>query len=406
VLVYGLICSIWQTEEHKRKRISATVNKYFPKTKVYPYSSARSSIAACLSAWGIGPGDKVLISAFTCLAVPTGIIAVGAKPIYADVNPASLNNSEDQLINLIEDRVKAIIVQHTMGFGVSFSKLRIIAEERNILIIEDCALSWGASQAGVLLGSKADAVIFSLELSKTISTGWGGVLLSRNNKLSVLLDKHYASLDKPGIVRVIKETLQTAISGICQKPEIHWFGKYIIYLFFKFKIFKYSTPVNEIKGSPSPDFILKLAGPQLSLLVFQWKKMGEIQLQFANNLSFITNGLAGLENFKIPEYVDLNHAVSPRICFYTEDRKLFTDWFLKNGVEVGYWFDGPLSPLPESEKFNFDPELFPNANDVASHIVNLPSHCRLTPNDIRKITSLIKNYLLEYPEKKLTWLGN
>lgn len=406
VLVYGLFCSIWQREDYQRKKISTAINKHFPNTKVFSYSSARSSIAACLDAWGIGPGDKVLISAFTCLAVPTGIIAVGAKPIYADVNPLSLNNSESQLINLIEDNVKAIIIQHTMGFGVSFSKLIEIAAERNILLIEDCALSWGAVQSGVLLGSKADAVIFSMELSKTISTGWGGVLLSRNKKLSILLDEKYASLGKPKIGRVIKETFQTAISGICQKPEFHWFGKYIIYLFFKFNIFKYSTPVNEIKGHPSPDFILRLALPQLFLLAFQWKKMSEIQVKYDKNISYFISGIGELENFKIVDYADLNRAVSPRICFYTDDRKLFTDWFLENGVEVGYWFDGPLSPLPESEKFNFDPELFPNANAVASHIVNLPFHCRLTHRDVRKIASLVRNYLLKYPGKKLIWLGD
>ena len=405
VLAYGLFCSIWQRKDYKRKKISSAINKHFPNTKVFPYSSARSSIAACLGACGIGPGDKVLISAFTCLAVPTGIIAVGAKPIYADVNPLSLNNSESQLINLIEDNVKAIIIQHTMGFGVSFSKLIEIAAERNILLIEDCALSWGAVQKGVLLGSKADAVIFSMELSKTISTGWGGVLLSRNKKLSILLDEHYGSLGKPNIGRVIKETFQTAISGICQKPEFHWLGKYIIYLFFKFNIFKYSTPVNEIKGHPSPDFILRLALPQLFLLAFQWKKMSEIQVKYDKNISYFINCIGELENFKVVEYADLNHAVSPRICFYTDDRKLFTDWFFENGVEVGYWFDGPLSPLPESEKFNFHPELFPNANAIASHIVNLPFHCRLTHSDVRKLASLLRKYLLKYPERKLIWLG-
>ncbi len=212
-------------------------------------------------------------------------------------------------------------------------------------------------------------------------------------------------LGKPGLKRVIKETFQTAISGICQKPRIHWIGKYIIYLFFKLKIFKYSTPENEIKGSPSYDFILKLAGPQLLLSAFQWKKMRAIQFQHSKNVSYITSYLGKIHNFKISEYDDLKHSVSPRICFYTEDRQLFTDWFFENGVEVGYWFDGPLSPLPESEKFNFDPELFPNAKDVASHIVNLPFHCRLTHNDLRKIASLIRNYLLKYPEKKLIWLG-
>ena len=199
VLVYGFISAIWETDEQKRRKISECVNKYFPNTKVYSYSSARSSIAACLGGWGIGPGDKVLISAFTCLAVPTGIIAVGAKPIYADIKPLNLNNGEDQLISLIDERVKAIIVQHTMGFGVSFSKLKEIASEKGILIIEDCALSWGAEQSGVLLGSIADAVIFSMELSKTISTGWGGILLSRNDKLSIHLNEHYEMLGSRGL---------------------------------------------------------------------------------------------------------------------------------------------------------------------------------------------------------------
>lgn len=406
ILFYGFLSSIWQSSDSRERKFTETVNKYYPDTKIYTYSSARGSIAACLNGWGIGVGDKVLLSAFTCLAVPTGIIAVGATPVYADINPKSLNNSEDTLIGLLDKDVKAVIVQQTMGFSVNFAKLQEIARKKNILIIEDCALSWGAKSQGVLLGSFADAAIFSMELSKTISTGWGGVLISRNDKLSTKLTEQYQNLSQPSFARSVKEAFQTGVSGICQKPEIHWIGKYIIYVLFKLNLFKYSTPVNEVKGIIANDFKLKLGTIQLVLLAFQWKKLNEIQKNANFNLNYIINRVSGFKNLKIPQYNDISGIVSPRICFYTQDIQLFSDWFLRQGIEVGFWFDGPLSPLPESEKFNYNCDSFPNSKILAQHIVNLPFHNRLTKQDVKKITLLLEGFLLKYPDQELIWLGN
>lgn len=406
VLFYGLISSIWQNSESRQRKVTKKVNQYYLDTEVYTYSSARGSIAACLNAWEIGVGDKVVISAFTCLAVPTGIIAVGATPVYADTNPLSLNNSEETLISLLDIDVKAVIVQHTMGFAVNFLKLRELAKKKNILIIEDCALSWGATSQGLLLGSLADAAIFSLELSKTISTGWGGVLISRNDKLSKNLTEQYRNLAKPSFSRVVKEAFQTGVSGICQKPTLHWIGKYLIFVLFKLNLFKYSTPLNEVYGNVANDFKMKLGTIQLALLDVQWEKMSKIQQCSKINSDYLIKRLSGFKNFKIPHYKDIGGIVSPRISFYTQDIQVFSEWFSSQGIEVGFWFDGPLSPSPKSERFNYDIESYPNSRDLAQHIVNLPFHNRLTKKDVKKITLLLEGFLLQYPDKDLIWLGN
>ena len=94
-------------------------------------------------------------------------------------------------------------------------------------------------------------------------------------------------------------------------------------------------------------------------------------------------------------------AVTPRVPFLVADRAEATRWFAARGVELGAWFDGPLTPPPGSRTFNYDPARYPCATAVARHIVNLPSHCRLSAADLDRLTRLVAQYAAEHAADSL-----
>ncbi len=392
-LFTSLISSIWLSPAKRRKKFHDAVKNTFKDTSVYTFTSGRGALAACLKFAGIQSGDEVLLSSFTCLAVPTAVLAVGAKPIYVDIDPESLNVKPKDLLAAITNKTKAVVIQHTFGCASELDSIIPFLKKKGLLVIEDCALALGSNYNRKLLGSFADAAIFSLELSKTLSTGWGGILLIRNSALLQQASQMYNSFNQQKSIRVAKETLQTAISSICHNPAIHFFGKYVIYLFFKIQIFRYSTPKNEVDGKPSPDFICKLSGTQASFALLQWKKMPIISYQCNENAKFLRKSLyeAGFKTVANP-ILHQDLLVSSRISFLVNDREVFKYFFEKKGIETGTWFDGPLSPLPNSPDFNYKVELYPQSYFISKYIVNIPCHSRLTETDLKNISESIKEY--------------
>jgi dTDP-4-amino-4,6-dideoxygalactose transaminase len=88
----------------------------------------RSALFHLLKALGIGPGDEVAVQAFTCLAVPLPVLAVGARPVWIDVNPNDLGMDVEDLARKIGPATKAVIVQHTFGITADIIKLKALAE--------------------------------------------------------------------------------------------------------------------------------------------------------------------------------------------------------------------------------------------------------------------------------------
>lgn len=401
ILIRGtLLYFFFKKKTSKRK--NNNILKSFEGKSVYTFSSARGAISACLDFANIGSGDEVILSSFTCLAVPTAIINLGAKPIYVDINSNTLNNDVKDILDLISPRVKAIILQHTFGNSADIKSLVKLLKNKKILLIEDCALSIGTKINDKLLGNFGDASIFSMELSKTISTGWGGVLVVKKNyfkNINLKYDNYYDN----NIFEVFRDVFQTVISAINNMPKFYFIGKYISYGLFKFNFFRYSTTENEINGLPSKKFISKLSFPFVYLANYQWNRLDHISNKCFKNHLIIQNKL------KMNGYSILNESneknkiqpISSRIAFLVKDRDLIINFFLKRGVELGKWFDGPLTPTPNSDKFNYTEKNYKNSNIISRHIVNIPCHFRLSTRDINLICNLIDEFSLKNPFQNL-----
>lgn len=382
-----------------RDQLHKQIKIFFPDAEIFSFGSARSSITFCLQSYGIGPGDEVLLSAYTCLAVPTGIIAAGAKPVYVDINKETLNMDAQLLVKSIGENVRAIILQHTLGKSADFTDILSIAKERDILIIEDCALSIGSSVKGRMLGSIGDAAIVSMELSKTFTCGWGGILLVNQEELRRRCIQSYVEVPEYTFLKSSKDLFQTLVSAFCYRSNVYsWLGKYILHFGFKFKIFRRSTPEEEYLGITSKDFLRKIGHFQGGIALIQWKYFLEGNMRAAIMGNKVRSYLID-QGIIIPGApAEGEVSVAPRVSFLVNNRAEASDYFLQRGIELGEWFDGPLSPEPSTPNFNYNKSFYTNAETIADHVVNLPCHLGLSISDLDRLNTVLRDFVRDHPD--------
>lgn len=142
------------------------------------------AIEAALYAMGIGPGDEVVVTPRTFVASASAIVRMGARPVFADVERESGNISAATVAPVLTDRTRAIIAVHLAGWPVEMGPLMALAEDRNLVVIEDAAQAHGAMLDGRMVGSLGHMSAFSFCQDKIMTTaGEGGMVTCDDERL-------------------------------------------------------------------------------------------------------------------------------------------------------------------------------------------------------------------------------
>ena len=145
-------------------------------------TSGTASLITGLAALGVGPGDEVIVPAYTFIASPSAVLAVGAIPVIAEVDD-SLTLDPMSVKAAISPFTKAVMPVHMRGMAADMEAITMLAGEHDLRVIEDVAQATGAGFRGQPLGSIGDIGCFSLQMHKIITTGEGGVLLTNDPEL-------------------------------------------------------------------------------------------------------------------------------------------------------------------------------------------------------------------------------
>lgn len=146
-------------------------------------SSGTSALELALLALGIEPGDEVLVPDITFGATANSVLAVGATPIFCEVDEFSLGLDHQSMVNRITDRTRAVIAVHLYGEPCDVVSIADLCRERGLLLVEDCAEAIGTRLSiGAHVGSQGDAATFSFFANKTITTGEGGMVFFQNSR--------------------------------------------------------------------------------------------------------------------------------------------------------------------------------------------------------------------------------
>jgi perosamine synthetase len=143
-------------------------------------NSGTATLHLALIASGVGTGDEVIIPSQTFISTGLSVLYVGAKPIFADINPSNGNICVDSIKSKITNKTKAIIPVHWGGYPCDLDEINIIANEHKLSVIEDAAHAFGSVYKNKLIGTISRFTSFSFQAIKHLTTGDGGALCCNN----------------------------------------------------------------------------------------------------------------------------------------------------------------------------------------------------------------------------------
>ena len=160
--------------------------EYIGRRRAVTVNSGTSALFLCLSALGIGPGDEVITTPFTFISSATSIMMAGAKPVFVDIDPVSLNLDPAEIESAISEKTKAILAVEVFGNPVGLDRICEIAAKRNLLVIEDGCEALGSALNGKKVGTFGTMSVFGFYPNKQITTGEGGMILTDDDSLADL----------------------------------------------------------------------------------------------------------------------------------------------------------------------------------------------------------------------------
>lgn len=186
--IKGPISSGWLTQGPKVREFEEDFARMHKVEYALATTSCTTALHLMLAAYGIGPGDEVIVPSFTWIATANAVLYCGATPVLVDVDLETFNISLADTLKKITPKTKAIVVVHLFGLCVDVDEFRKQIPE-NIAIFEDAACAAGASVNGKMAGSMGLAAAFSFHPRKSITTGEGGMLTTRNFELAKKSEK-------------------------------------------------------------------------------------------------------------------------------------------------------------------------------------------------------------------------
>lgn len=332
-------------------------------------SSCMASLHLASIYFGLKAGDEVLVPAQTHVATVHAIELVGAKPIFIDCELDTGNIDIAQIENKITKKTKAITVVHFAGIPVEMDKVCKIAREHNLVVIEDCALALGGFYKGKHVGLWGDVGCFSFYPVKHITTGEGGMLVSKNQETAVKIasfrafnvDRTHNNRDIPGMYDVTGVGLNYRMSEM-----------------------------------------------QAALGCTQMNKLKENLNRRAKNFSSLKKQLLSINGISHVLDSQNSDCVNSHYCLVAvlkDSVASYRNTLLKELKEIGVgcsvYYPQPVPRMQYyREKYNCDLAEFPNAEILSDASIALPVGPHLTEEDMLIIAEQLKNCIYRISEKK------
>ena len=360
----------------------------------------RVALYALLKSLGVGRGDSVIVPGFTCFAVPSAVLFTGARPLYADIDPAAYNLSFESLQALDAIRrnptIKAIIVQHTFGIPADLNRILPWARERGIAVIEDCAHAWGSryrDEGGEWreLGTFGDAAFFSSQWTKPVSTGLGGWAVVRNAELAQSVAGFYQTeCAEPTASASGLLALQVGIRSLLSATWIQSAIKAGYQALYSRGLLVGTSTPPELQGRMPVGYSTQMSGFQRRLLA---KRLGnDTVVAHRRRLKSVYDELLAAAGLPVLELSPQADPVLLRYPVRVPAKKAALDLAERRRVELGDWYTSPVD-RPENLKgdvFAYAEGTCPEGERAGREVVNLPMHLGIDDRRARRVVQLLK----------------
>lgn len=379
----------------ERMVLEDLLSKVFKDSGIFLFNRGRDALYVSLRALGASSKHEVILQAFTCIAVPSPILWLGATPRYTDIDPKSFNIDLDKLQSNINEFTKGIIIQHTFGNIFDIKKVREVVEQVNkgrdekekIYIIEDCAHHSLLSNKDVLKYS--DIALFSFAQDKSISSTQGGLVVVKNPKISKIFSILYDAIPEQteSEARYNAEYV-TRWAEIKREYFKSIFSFYERLTLGKIKIILYRL-LGKIKKQASEDIggkedMRRYSNEQASLLLNQLPKIKK----FDEHRRVITKIYD--ETLK-PDAIFENHSnCLLRYPVLVSNPAEVLATLAKEKIIGGRWYSSVVFPLTEGfERVGYIKASCMKAELCSKYIINLPTNIEVTEEVAKDIARIV-----------------
>jgi len=169
---------------HEVEKFESSFASYCDAEFAIAVSSGTTALHTALGTAGIGVGDEVIVPPYTFLSTATSVLMQNAIPVFADIEPDTLGLDPEVVHQKTTPRTKAIILVHMNGYPADMDGLMAVAQEHNLVVIEDCSHAHGAEYRRRKVGTIGDFGVFSFQQKKILSLGEGGMVITKNPELA------------------------------------------------------------------------------------------------------------------------------------------------------------------------------------------------------------------------------
>lgn len=356
----------------------------------YTYFRGRVALSAILRALGVASGDEVLLQAFTCVAVPEGIISVGAIPVYVDVSPGTPNMDPDDLRLKITARTKAIVVQHSYGLPADIRELIRIADEMAVPVIEDCAHTIASRVDGRLVGSFGRAAFYSYEAAKPVFAGIGGSAVINDRELEMKVEGDYAHFAEPPLLAQLETSAMVVAYHVAYRPSTYWTVRALFRALSGAGLIRGNYNKVELSLMPASDFRRRMGRMQVRRLSralrdieMQTRHRADVALQYRSSIR-----TAYLQHLPVRDGVE---PIFGRYPMLAANKTELVEKARRAKVEIAVFYDTPVQPLSgESLRgVGYKPGSCPRAERIAASVISLPTGMQVGTRQIRRTVEFL-----------------
>jgi len=207
--VAEVLRSGWITSGPRVLEFEAALSSLCGGRSVRAFSSGTAALEVALRLAGIGAGDEVITTPLSWVATANVMLAVGARPVFVDIDPVTRNLDLAGIEAAVGPRTRALLPVHFAGLPIDMDRLAAIAQTRRLRVIEDAAQALGAHWGGRAIGTFGDLVVFSFHANKNITTAEGGALVLPDPALAQQCEK----LRLQGVARSGEDGMEVDILG-------------------------------------------------------------------------------------------------------------------------------------------------------------------------------------------------
>jgi len=311
-------------------------------------TSGTAAIACALFALGVGAGDEVLVPDVTFIATANAVTLTGARPVLVDVEPVSLAMDPDAARRAITRRTKALLPVHVSGRAGTLTEIISLAKSHGLPVVEDAAEALGVQADDKPLGTLGELGCFSFSPNKTITTGQGGLVVTRNSQLA----RRLRELKDQG--RADRGT-----GGDDAHPVLG----------FNFKLTNLQAAVGLVQLE------------QLEARLEKMRVIGKCYRAGLSDLPGIRLFPAALDRGEIPQWTDL----------LAENRDPLERHLAAQGMQCRkFWH-----PLHTQTPYRRPDSEFPVSSSFVPKALWLPSAFQMGEEEVRRVCSQIRRFLLQ-----------